>query len=440
MQKEFSLHFEWQDVKEDGIKGKELAATWASLSIVVKHAVITQFNRTSTSNVRKQLNIPLYPLAEWVVQNWWCLLWEPQRSFNGNSKEYANRHNIIHAREGYALPNLTFTPNSDKITLSWKRDALQYSGIEFLTSGQTELSRLQIETELTNFIEAVIERLERFEIHDTVLQEEWYSIREMDEEEREFCELAGKTGLNPFEISKIESDNLIAAYEGLQNEIRDDFFSACSPTTMLDDVIKISEIIDRKKCEYSDQTSLKLLRDRIRPKRQIEKLPWSVGYYAARELRNELGLNGHIFGSLSDIGDVLNIKMSSMVQFEPLPHFVTAIGGTNMGGTLYSVVGSNLYSRNEKEKFAFCRSLYGYLFNEDVQTTLVTSSLIESQKTNRAFAAEFLAPASLIERKILDTTITEEEIADIADHFSVDEYVIKHQIRNHKIAEIVQSD
>lgn len=63
------IETEWVDA--EAIRGPELSATWASLSIRVDDAVITRLvDRTDT--VRSRVYVPLYPLAETLMRdrNW----------------------------------------------------------------------------------------------------------------------------------------------------------------------------------------------------------------------------------------------------------------------------------------------------------------------------------------------------------------------------------
>lgn len=55
---------------------------------------------------------------------------------------------------------------------------------------------------------------------------------------------------------------------------------------------------------------------------------------------------------------------------------------------------------------------------------------------NRAFAAEFLAPHAMLKGDLSAATVGEEEIDDLAADYGVSGFVIRHQIENHKLAQI----
>ncbi len=90
--------------------------------------------------------------------------------------------------------------------------------------------------------------------------------------------------------------------------------------------------------------------------------------------------------------------------------------------------------REEAVRFAFCRALFEYLTIPEGTPLLVTRARSDRQKRNRAFAAEFLAPADLLREALSGQTVGEEELDDLAVDFGVSASVIRHQVENHELA------
>ena len=67
------LSFEVDWVDAEGVNGPELSATWASLRILAGESVVTRVLDARAQTVRELVYVPLYPLAEWLVTNWWFL-------------------------------------------------------------------------------------------------------------------------------------------------------------------------------------------------------------------------------------------------------------------------------------------------------------------------------------------------------------------------------
>jgi Zn-dependent peptidase ImmA (M78 family) len=91
--------------------------------------------------------------------------------------------------------------------------------------------------------------------------------------------------------------------------------------------------------------------------------------------------------------------------------------------------------REEQRRFSLCRALSDYLASG--LPSLVTRSQTEHQQRNRAFAAQFLAPAESIRKRIMGWSPDEDGVYELAREFRVSELVIRHQIRNHGLAELV---
>ncbi len=60
--------YEWQH--QEGVKGPELKATWASLKICIGDECLSKGYDLDARTVRTFIYVPLYPLAEWIVWNW----------------------------------------------------------------------------------------------------------------------------------------------------------------------------------------------------------------------------------------------------------------------------------------------------------------------------------------------------------------------------------
>ena len=86
-------------------------------------------------------------------------------------------------------------------------------------------------------------------------------------------------------------------------------------------------------------------------------------------------------------------------------------------------------------RFLFCRALAEGL--DPQGDALVTKGNTARQQRNRAFAAEFLAPATSLSARIVHPVVDDEQVDELAEEFGVSTRVILHQIENHGIAELV---
>jgi hypothetical protein len=181
-----------------------------------------------------------------------------------------------------------------------------------------------------------------------------------------------------------------------------------------------------------------------RKARKIDPLraPWEEGYRFAAWLRDALGLNGRIAGTLSGIWELLGLESRALEEAVITP--VLPDEGQTRGMRFYDAMlavnaaggpGFVIEKQHETSRtFAFCRALFEYLTTEPGPPVLVSPAISERQKRNRAFAAEFLAPADLLRSQLPGEVLDPSDVQELADFFSVSFYVIAHQLENHRLA------
>ncbi len=96
--------------------------------------------------------------------------------------------------------------------------------------------------------------------------------------------------------------------------------------------------------------------------------------------------------------------------------------------------------RGDSQVFLQAKAICDYLCMQTEQFSLLTPLNSTKQSRNRAFAAELLAPAEEIRKNVSASRISGDEVDDIAYEFQVSRKVIKHQILNHRIAEVEEAE
>jgi hypothetical protein len=115
--------------------------------------------------------------------------------------------------------------------------------------------------------------------------------------------------------------------------------------------------------------------------------------------------------------------------------FFDAVEGQNARGASAFVVRPT--RAPEARLFHVCRGLYEYLTGRDGTPSLMTRTVSDRQRRNRAFAAEFLAPAGSLKTRLEAPFVSMEEVDELARQFGVSYDVILHQLEIHRIAEVV---
>ena len=431
------IEFDWEDPQ--AARGPELRATWARLMITINDVPITQVQDYSARSVRDGIYVPLYPLAEWLAMHWWSLFHEydnPQRVVSGS---YAVRHNLRYAREGFALPDLGIRPMGRTVSFEWKAADMPARRVRFLQEGTAHIETDVIYEALANFITAVVRRLDNSDLSNTPLEDEWKAIEEADPEEKTFCKAVAALGLDPYSLPDAERETIVQVSEKLPRELMEDFFASADSQLLPTQLTRLLEGVHRIKAQQEDLTSLKDLQKNTQ-KIDVLYTPWEQGYTFARELRQQLGIADHLIGDIPDLSTCLRVDNQALqrVILSTNGHgrFFDAVVDVNEKGSPGFLIEKR---QEEAKKFALCRGLFEYLTSGPGAPALISTTRSERQKRNRAFAAEFLAPAALLKEHLRGATLAEEEIDDVAEIFGVSSYVIRHQIENHHLARLTMS-
>lgn len=425
------LDFEWIDPAD--AKGPELRATWARLQIALDGNPITRLIDDASRSVRSSVFLPLYPLAEWLAIHWWLLFSEIETPGRSASDQYEKRHDLRYGAEGFALPSLTIQPLGHQIRLVWRPVRLGAQNLEFTASGSAYVRAAELRQTLSDFINAVLKRLDEQGVQNTLLEKEWNSIQIVDSQEQEFCSAVASLGLDPYALSEQEQQEIIEVSESLPPSLWPDFFAAADFATLPEQARQVLGALAQSRKNRANLQSLKSLRQDM--KIPPTGSPWEQGYAFANDLRKRLNLNGAKLNSLSGLGKALDIPVqelkSGIVYIASFPESFNALISTNPRESPVFAVPKR---REDATRFAFCRALFEYLATPESEPLLVTRARSERQKRNRAFAAEFLAPAELLRESLTRHTVGDEEIDDLAATFGVSSSVIRHQIENHELA------
>ena len=203
------FRFETEWVAADGVRGRELAATWASLRIDVGGETVTRVVDKRARTVRDHVHVPLYVLAEWLVTNWWFLFHEVGNPAQEGDPAYARRHALGASREGYAFPNLQVAPAGARTRLAWTSDRLEWANVEFLSEGETWIESGEFRDRCSEFVDLVVRRLAALNVEGTLLQEDWAAIRTAGADESKFCRAAAGLGRDPYAMDDAEREAVL---------------------------------------------------------------------------------------------------------------------------------------------------------------------------------------------------------------------------------------
>ena len=435
------LRFDFDWLNAEGVNGPELAATWASLRIRAGDSVITKVFDQRARTSRENVYVPLYPLAEWLVSNWWFLTREFHSPAKENDATFFSRHALIANVEGYAFPDLEVVSSGLRTLLTWRTTPNPWARVEFLEKDSIWLSNSEFQDACAGFIDQVIRRLVSFGIEDTFLQEEWGIIQCADEEETKFCETAAGLGWDPYALNDEERDRVIWISDRLGNLIYE-AVPALNANALDSELTAIDQAFEQAKNNTLHLQKLEALCGESRGYAGRGIPPWQEGYELAQQLREDLGLDSQPLPSMTEVVDVLGGDTSSIEKVtQPMEAFKKAPmidGVIIMNQDDAPAFAFRPLPHEESNRFHFCRAMCE-LVTASGSRSLITKARSERQQRNRAFAAEFLAPSSGLREIVSTKVVDSDHIDEIATFFAVSPFVIERQVKNHGIARVWES-
>jgi hypothetical protein len=212
-----------------------------------------------------------------------------------------------------------------------------------------------------------------------------------------------------------------------------EFFLAADSTLLTQQARWISRCL-RQLGDY--ETKTKLAGEKGRYRTHARSLtPWQSGYDLARKFRKDFGFGNptkplsieKLCGSKNGILPV--IRVGEEHQLDAVARLAADLGP--------QVATSK--ERESSKSYLLARALCEYLCSSSEGSALLTRISSDSQKRNRAFAAELLAPADGIRKLLSGSRIARDEVAEVAAHLGVSEWLVEHQVKNHQIATVEET-
>lgn len=206
-----SLLIECSRIDEPAADDPVERQTWAGLRLFVNGMCVTQFWDARTQAASETVYLPVFAIADWLVQNWWSILYEPcrtesppseNRNWTSGERSWLSRHCLRSSESALFLPYLHIFSGGPAVSVVWHKDeSSDFSGTSgrFISSGSEQLDRQDVETALREFVSKVLHWCEDIDDPRVMqLKSDWNALINLDSEERAFCIAAGHLGLDPF--------------------------------------------------------------------------------------------------------------------------------------------------------------------------------------------------------------------------------------------------
>lgn len=412
------LGYRW--VKAEKSRDRLSQLTMAELRIEIGGRVVTSVIDHRTHTYRKHVVVPLFSVAEWIVGNWHHLFCEWEDAA-GTDSGVMERHDLAHAGDGFILPHLTVFPVGREIRLRWAERRPRYTSLQFVDSGEERVAPDVLRGELARFVEAVLARVGETPAV-AQLRDTWDAIQGLDEEELEFSRAAALLGVDPFDVDERLSDTLVRFWNDTDEHLREDALAVADEGTLA----RVEKWVNRGLRAldgFKEPVGWNRVRKSLNAKRGLTA--WSQGYDLARSARKalDLGTDPYVFA----------IEGPLAVQ-----HKASAPPSRRIEALVASDAPTCITSPRSESgtRFLLARALGDYLAREGSGAAILSSLATDGQARSRAFAAEFLAPARGLRKRVRDASLEPEDVDELGKEFGVSSQVIEHQMENHGLGTI----
>ena len=399
---------EWQDAP--GVRDPVLARTWCRLTMDVDGQVVSRAIDHRSDSLRDGIYGSVLPLCSWMVENWWCLQHEAYRfhrpwrshdlAVDVDHRAWVQRHGLRAVGEGGILPDLMLFRDGDGVVVRWfadKADAA-HPYLRFVGDGQASMPVDEVAQGLTDFVVRVLDRIEGMGAPEVeALRRDWAAITTAPPDEREFCIWSARVGLDPYdpdELTEQRENMLKSSVSSLEGELRGDLLDATTVDALPTDARWIDAAHD-----VALESGLAAANEPTLALGGHRQTAHETGYECARTLRRHLGANGGPVADMRAVMRALGWAREPLLTTDSKPTSpLDAILDRSASGA--PVVVTYQDGGVESERFRLARSLFLGHFAAPPGRRLVTAAHTWDQRASRAFAAEFLAPASALAKHI----------------------------------------
>ena len=395
-----SLLFECDPIDQPGAADLVERSTWCSLRIRVGERYVSRIWDKANQSERTSLYLPVFPIAVWIVQNWWSLLnelcgWDavPHLAVDAAQSMWLKRHCLRSADSSVMLPAPYIFHDGHALRAEWYSDpqgSMPNMPGEFVDSGAEWLDSGVAQDSLAQFIDQVLDRvtaLDDVRVHE--IREHSRAIQAADAEEQAFCTLAGRMGIDPYDRNEM-TDEVAQFLEQTITSPEDplvrDLTEVARPDSITQQWSWLSHVVEDLGLEPNPID----LRFDLPPRKP---LALQFGYALARLVRTVAGVS--LESPLNSVESIAREVVGRELRIEHRNHvpghgILAIIGRSGRNGDV--VVAGPQPPREDNRRFLNSRSIYHALVTTRNSRRLVTESFSWDQKASRAFAAELIAP------------------------------------------------
>lgn len=404
-------------------------ATLSRISIEVEQAPLTWVQDRATGDRRKGANLSAHGLAEWLVWNWWRLRWEPTHQ-TLEREGWRDAHDLAGIGGGWLWPNITIHTDGTHVSLAAKpSQPIRTELLSYTADVVRSIPAAAFEAGIDHFVRRVLDRLDGWSLGDTDLHTAWreLSTERDDPELSSYRKLEACSGFEPDEAAPEAIERLLTDCESLGEAAVTEIAAHRPFSGLALDAENLRQQARIAGFDMNPGDGVQKLAET--PQAERDQAPaWQIGVEAARSLRRQESLGD---GPLSDrrLAALYGVQESILKGSSPEVSIAFALDENGESRTALRA------SRPTGRRFELARLLADrLLFDDGDRLHPATRTYTYRQKTQRAFAGEFLCPIESLADQ-LDGDYSDDAQEDAADRYRVSPLAVTTLLVNNGLIE-----
>ena len=379
-----------------------------------------------------------YPLAEWLLWNWWRLRWEFGRRPSGEDAalDWDSTHCMSAVGDSYVWPNIAiFSDGPMSFLISEPSQEPYAASFRYVGSPRREaVPAASLESAIDDFAKNILACLDERKLKSTNLHRLWndLTVERREPELARFRRLEAQFGYDPDKVDECLIRQHLAGADELGEEAWGEVAAdAALRGRALDDMVSAQDITETAKRNGfdADPKDAVTLPDGTELPSAPNGETWRVGYGMAQAVRDREGLDG------------LPITDARLAALSGTTAKAIERTSKRWNGPCFALDrpgGGRLALRSKWKtgrRFELARLLCDRLFaarsgrpTEALHPATRTCSY--RQKVQRAFAAELLSPFAAVD-DMMAGDLSEDRQIETARRFGVSQMTVRSQLVNH---------
>lgn len=421
---DFSLELQWPAAPEAG-GNAVLDASLARFEMKAGPICLTSYNRDDGTK-NSFLTIPTYHLIEWLTLNWWPFLYEPRKDDrDGAAADFRSRHWLGFARNGFALPDAMFVPSGKTVEIIARQSYLRFADLSFTDEGTSVVETIKVREKIALFVSSVLQHMSDAGLSNTLAHKTWKRIESTTEDEEPYCRLIGSMGLSPY----VEHPEIDKALDRVSDHLSEAAMRDLCEAATVASIRRAAEFAANISEALSKSDDLKLqplFKTSVPPDAVLKAHEW--GYIAASKARNLFGIPHDNPNGRTEFFQKLGFDPTKVQDIgAPVSNQFPIQAAMQRNSDQMKLA---LSSGTDKE-FSAARASFLAWAGDKENSRLVTTARTREQRASRAFAAELLAPAAYLKKRLgRDLDVSPFTLDKISAEIGVTSTIVRLQAEN----------